>query len=134
MARKRRIGGNRAGELNLVAMIDVAFQLLAFFLIVVVPHDAMAELSVRRPCPPMEPVAATPALRITVYPDGYTLNERLVSQKQVEERLEKLADIDNTQGVLIQCTNESTHDKLVTVLDLCAKLKMTNLSVVSSAD
>lgn len=129
MARKRRTGINMAGELNLVAMIDVAFQLLGFFLITVVPHDVMTHMTVVRPT---VREGAPSALRIAVFPDGYKLNERLVSREQMEVQLERLADIDNAQGVLIQCMNEATHDKLVNVLDLCAKLRLVNVSVVSS--
>lgn len=133
MARKRRISGHVAGELNLVAMIDVAFQLLAFFLIALVPHDVMADLRVSRPTTSTES-GSPPALRITVYQDGYTLNESVTSMEKMEERLGKLAAIDKTQAVLIQCHNESTHEKLIDVLDLCAKLKLVNVSVVSAKD
>ena len=58
MARNRRISGNVAGELNLVAMIDVAFQLLSFFLITVAPVDALTHLPVARP-PERHPVPPT---------------------------------------------------------------------------
>ena len=60
MARKRRTGRNGAGELNLVAMIDVAFQLLSFFLITVVPHDVMTNIMVTRPSPPIPPTEPRP--------------------------------------------------------------------------
>ena len=135
MARKRRIGACIAGELNLVAMIDVAFQLLSFFLVTLSPVAVMADLAVMRPravdivnrSQPLPPL-----IRITVFPDGYTLNERLVDAEQLESQLRRLVGIDMTQGVHIQCQNESTHGRLVNVLDLCAKLKLVNLFVVSS--
>ena len=41
MARKRWKSDARPGELNLTAMIDVAFQLLSFFLITVHPVDVL---------------------------------------------------------------------------------------------
>ena len=135
MARKRRIGASIAGELNLVAMIDVAFQLLSFFLVTLSPVAAMAHLPVMRPqaVDIVDRVQSLPPLiRITVFPDGYTLNERLVDAEHLESQLRRLVGIDMTQGVHIQCQNESAHGRLVNVLDLCAKLKLVNLFVVSS--
>lgn len=139
MARNRRIGKYQAGELNLVAMIDVAFQLLSFFLITLVPHDVMAHMVVNRPdIKPFpddtRPVPPPVALRITVFANGYTLNERLVSMEQMESQMRRLVGVDKEQHVLIQCMADSTHDKLVSALNLCAKLHLVNLSVVSSVE
>ena len=49
MARKRRRNSFNAGELNLTAMIDVAFQLLSFFLVTAHPVDVLTNLDVFRP-------------------------------------------------------------------------------------
>jgi hypothetical protein len=43
-----------------------------------------------------------------------------------------LASHDPSQTILILCRAESKHRQLVDVLDMCAKLKLTNLSVISS--
>jgi len=74
MARKRRMNQFQAGELNLTAMIDVAFQLLAFFILTAHPVDVMANLAVARP---MVDEGAPEkgdfnAIQVTVFPDGYT--------------------------------------------------------------
>jgi len=134
MARKRRKAHLVAGELNLVAMIDVAFQLLNFFLITVKPMDVMTHLSVFRPMAEKasQEQSVAEVIRITVFPEGFTLNDSIVNKTQLESKLRTLAAMDAKQSVLIQCTNESPHSKLVELLDLCAKLKLTQLSVISS--
>jgi len=135
MARKRRHSSFMAGELNLVAMIDVAFQLLNFFIISIHPVDTMTHLGVNRPQAESRNKAPSTAnvIRVTVFPDGYTLNERLTTAVKLRQELGRLARIDTKQNILIQVTQESTHGKLVELLDMCAEMKLTELSVVSSA-
>ena len=135
MARKSRRTELQAGELNLTAMIDVAFQLLSFFIITTHPIDVYAHLNIFRPSPdaranPNEQMVAM--IRITVYPDGYTINDKPMLVPQLETILAKMASLDKNQTILIQCLNQSDHGKLVALLDLCVKYGMHNLSVVSS--
>ncbi len=135
MARKRKKSEIHAGELNLTAMIDVAFQLLSFFIITVKPVDVVANLNVFRPSPEKTNTQdASPAklIRIQVFPEGFVINDRDVSVRQLEALLVKLAEIDKNQTILIMCANASPHEKLVEVLDICAKVGLNNLSVVSS--
>jgi biopolymer transport protein ExbD len=133
MGRKRRRSSFQAGELNLTAMIDVAFQLLSFFIITAHPVDVLTNLDVFRP---MNDTSAqsdnTKVIRVTVFPDGFTINERAVDSRQLNALLGKLADLDKTQTVVIQCLNESPHGKLIELLDVCSKLGLVNLSVISS--
>ena len=135
MARKRKKSETHAGELNLTAMIDVAFQLLSFFIITVRPVDVYANLNVFRPSPEKTNVSDPSSknmIRIQVFPEGYTINERDVSARQLENLLNQLAADSKSQTILIMCANASPHEKLVEVLDLCAKVGLNNLSVVSS--
>lgn len=135
MARKRKKSEIHAGELNLTAMIDVAFQLLSFFLITVKPVDVVANLNVFRPSPEKTntpEVSPAKMIRIQIFPEAFVINDREVSVRQLEEVLAKLAAIDKTQTILIMCANASPHEKLVQALDICAKVGLTNLSVVSS--
>lgn len=134
MARKRRRNDAQAGELNLTAMIDVAFQLLNFFIITVRPVDALTNLDVLRPRPeaPKQQDQPVTAIRIAVFPGGYTVQERTMEMPELKKLLERSAATDKGQTVLIECTNESQHGRLVELLDACAQYGMTNLSVVSS--
>jgi len=134
MARKRRKNDWVAGELNLTAMIDVAFQLLNFFIIAAKPIDVYTKLSILRPMADKTATKATAVklLTVMVLPKTYIINEREMDFKELEVILEKLAALDKDQTVLIQCLAQSPHKQLIGLLDLCAKLGLTNLSVVSS--
>jgi len=120
-------------KLDMTPMIDCVFQLLIFFLISLKPEDVIAHLDVNRP----QSDATAPQnqkpdiLQVGIYANGYTLNDRNVSFTTLENMLVKLSDISKTQTVVIKCALESPHKMLVEVLDLCSKLKLKNLSVMS---
>ncbi|MBW7909011.1 MAG: biopolymer transporter ExbD [Kiritimatiellae bacterium] len=132
--RKRNLSGE-SGELNMTAMIDVVFQLLIFFLVTQKPIDTMANLDVFRPSPtPPKDEVQPPQnmIRIQVLPQGViTINDRTMGHAEMGVVLEKLAALSQNQTIMILCSAQSRHEDLVRVLDLCAKVGLVNLSVVS---
>jgi biopolymer transport protein ExbD len=134
MSRKRKRSDLRPGELNLTAMIDVAFQMLSFFLITAHPVAVLANLDVFRPSTDQTPSETrTPPrmIRIQVFSDGFRINDRPVEFPDLDRLLTKLAALDTTQTILITCASDSPHRRLIDVLDLCSKAGLVNLSVVS---
>ena len=137
MARKRRGIDAPEGELEMTPMIDVVFQLLIYFIVTIKPVDVVTNLDVFRPAPdPNAPKDAKPPqlLRLGIYPDGYTLNDRQVTLGQMDSSLGKLASIDAGQTVMITVSAHSEHGALVKALDLCAKNGLRSLSVVSASN
>ena len=135
MARKRRKSDMPAAELPMTPMIDVVFQLLIYFLVTIHPVDVMANLDVFRPSPEAQqeqPKTPPKMIRVVVFPDGYTINDKPVDAPELDKLLSKLASIDKNQTILIMCTSLSPHERLIEVLDLCAKSGLVNLSVISS--
>lgn len=141
MARKRRTHAAHPGELNLTAMIDVAFQLLAFFLLAIKPVDVFANLEAFRPSPepPRDQHATPPPLIRILLPQNAgdsgacVINDIPLTAPQVEHKLMRYGESDPSQTILIQCAKNSTHRQLVELLDKCAKARLTSISVVSSA-
>lgn len=132
--RSRKRVDNVDGELPMTPMIDIVFQLLIYFILTFDPQDVMAHLDVFRPAPDAEQrdQMETPnVLQVVVYPDGFTLNERPMTLVNIERNLARLAALDRDQTVLIMATARSRHENLVQILDLCAKVGLRNLSVVS---
>ena len=135
MARRRKKNELRAGELNLTAMIDVAFQLLNFFVIAVHPVDVLTNLNVFRPSPSAggpPPSQQIKMLRIQINRDSLAINDRAVDMRLLEDLVTKLAGYGKSQTVVIMCSPQSQHRQLVEVLDLCSKAGLSNLSVISS--
>ncbi len=134
MSRKRRITNIAAGELNLTAMIDVAFQLLSFFLLTMTPVDVLANLEVKRPADRrvVEPIKNIP-VRVTILPDGkFCFNDIVISKENLDRTLCELGKNNSNYTVLLECTPKSKHEKMVEALDLCAKAGLSNLSIVST--
>ncbi len=138
-AKKRRKRRNAAGQgqddVQMTAMIDVVFQLLVYFIVTLQPEDVITHLDVFRPSPEkQQEQTQTPPkmIRIQIYPDGITINDKYVTIPDLDRLLDKLAAIDTKQSIMIMCTAQSNHEDLVRVLDLCAKSDLTNLSVIST--
>lgn len=133
--RQRKKLREEPGELQMTAMIDVVFQLLVYFIVTITPQDVIAHLDVFRPSPEskQEQLQTPPKMiRIQIYADGITINDRSVSLDALDNLLSKLGAIDTNQTIMIMCTATSRHEDLVTVLDLCAKSGLRNLSVIST--
>ncbi len=132
---KRNRKSLESGDVNMTAMIDVVFQLLVYFIVTIQPVDVVAHLDVFRPSPEkkQEQLQTPPKMiRIQIYPDGFTINDRPVGLKEMETLITRLAGIDTKQTIMIMATALSRHEDLVRVLDLCAKHGLQNLSVIST--
>lgn len=120
-------------KLDMTPMIDCVFQLLIFFIISLKPEDIIAHLDVNRP----QADARAPQtqkldlIQVGVFSDGFTLNDRNVSYGTLQTMMKRLADLSQTQTVVIKCALESPHARLVEVLDLCSQVGLRNLSVMS---
>ncbi len=136
MARKSRRSSIQAGELNLTAMIDVAFQLLSFFVVTLKPVDVIANLDVSRPEPSQgaaQKKQESTILSIKIFPNGiYTLNDRVINKENLDLSLKQIGEMDKGTTVVIVCTPDSTHAKLCEVLDLCTKAELGNISLMSA--
>ena len=131
--RKRRGGSLSAGELNLTAMIDVAFQLLSFFLITSRPMDVLTNLDVSRPSPDAQTKQEEdqPMIRISVFVDGYKINDKDVNWGTLASLMSKLAEMSRTQTIVISSVADAPHESLIRVIDLCAQNGLKNVSVMS---
>ena len=122
-------------ELSMTPMIDVVFQLLIFFIVTLKAEDILAHLDVSRPAPDSQQTKEQDIELVEILvghqQTGFSMKGRIMTIKELERRLGELAAVDRKVPVLIKCTNQSRHGKLVEVLDACAKHKLTNLSVFS---
>ncbi len=135
MARKRKRPEQLPADLPMTPMIDVVFQLLIYFLVTIRPIDVFAHLDVSRPSPEdrRDRMEVPPKMmRINVFKEGFTLNDRPVTAAELERLLIRMAELDKKQTVLIMVSAYSEHAQLIQVLDLCAKAELSNISVIST--
>ncbi len=134
MAKKKQAKGG-AAELEMTPMIDMVFQLLIYFIVTMRPMDVSAHLDVFSPSAPPRTEEEIPPppqmIRIMIHSDGYVVNERSVSTERMRVVLERLAAASTEQTIMIHAATDSRHSQLVEVLDNCARVGLSNLSIVT---
>lgn len=125
---------SEAAKLEMTPMIDVVFQLLIFFIVTLKQEDILGHLDISRPSPDpnVKPESQVQdLLTIMVYKDGYVLQGKRVGLSELDRQLGYLAGLSSSVSVVIKCTGDSPHTLLMRLLDVCAKVKLTNISVFS---
>jgi len=133
MARERKRRHDQPAALEMTPMIDVVFQLLIFFIVTLKQEDILSHLDVNRPAPDSKPPPEKPQelLTILVYNEGFVLQGRRISLKDLDRQLTRIAKFSKTISVIIKCTSDSPHLYLMQLLDVCAKAGLKNLNVFS---
>jgi len=130
---KKKVKGAGGLELNMTAMCDVVFQLLIYLILTAKPPVVFANLDVSRP--QADPNAKNEKIQgmveIMVGSDAWVVQGTRVNIDGLRKAIQKMGELDKSQTVMIKCTWDSPHEKLIELLDLCSLYKLTNLSVMS---
>lgn len=114
-------------------MCDVVFQLLIYLILTAKPLLVTTALEINRPQPPLDliPPPPIPMVEIMVFKDDYTVCGKRVTPGGLDRTLQQLANMDKGQTVIVKCAPDSSHEKLIEVLNLCSGAKMPKISVLS---
>ena len=118
---------------EMTPMIDVVFQLLIFFVVTLKQEDILSKLMASRPAPDPNavPESQPDLINIQVHRTGFIIKGRPVTLDGLDRQIARYAAMSRTANVIFRCTKDSPHGNLVKALDVCAKHKMTNLSIFS---
>jgi biopolymer transport protein ExbD len=151
--RKKKHKGSESVELNLAAMLDMAFQLLTFFILTFRPAPVEGQINLR--LPPPQPVAgvkggaqagsdesrtdpvqnlnsliitifATPTGRIATMSVG---EANVAGLAALEARLRQVLGPDsgaNFDQVILQVGSRLKYDELMKVVDVCTRQTLAN--------
>lgn len=151
--RKKKKGGGESVELNLAAMLDMAFQLLTFFILTFKPAPIEGQINLK--LPPPQPVTnvnsgqqagadtknnsavkGLNSLVISIFsqPGGkiatMAIGEGTVSGlTALENRLKQVLGPDsgaNFDQVIIQVGSRLKYDELMRVVDVCTRQTLAN--------
>jgi biopolymer transport protein ExbD len=149
--KKKKHGGGDGPVMNLTAMLDMAFQLLAFFVLTFKPAPIEGEVMLRMPPPQAvmaqkvksksagssskELMSGLTSLVISVLPNK---NGNLGTMAIGEQAVGNLAALDNQlravltdqaspfEQVIIQVGSGVRYDALMSVVDVCTRQKLPN--------
>ncbi len=132
----RRQLGNEP-EVNLTSLIDVVLLLLVFFM-VSTSFVRQAQLKVRLPAASseVEPARMIPLLEIIITADGdFWVNDRQLINNDPKTLRIALADVageDRDLPVTIRADARSTHQDVVTAMDVVARLGFSQVNIATS--
>jgi len=120
---------------NLTSLIDVVFLLLIFFM-VSTSFTKESELKIVLPDATLDtPAAIDPGLEIVVTADGkYYLNEKQLLNTDpatLREALSREAGENRDTPITIRADGATTHQSVVTAMDVVGRLGFANLNIVT---
>ena len=124
-------------EVNLTSLIDVVLLLLVFFM-VSTSFVRQAQLKVRLPeaSSAVEPARMIPLLEIIITADGdYWVNDQQLinnDPKTLRMALARVAGKDRDQPVTIRADARSTHQDVITAMDVVARLGFSQVNIATS--
>ena len=118
---------------EMTPMIDVVFQLMIFFVVTIKQEDIYSKLNANRPAPNQASSSESndTQIKIDIGYSGLIFNGRGVRMNELKSNLKQLSATSKNATVLIRCTMDSPHGRLVDVLDACNQYGMRNLSIFS---
>ena len=118
---------------EMTPMIDVVFQLMIFFVVTIKQEDIYSKLNANRPAPNQSSSSESndTHIKIDIGFSGLIFNGRGVRMNELKSNLKQLSATSKNATVLIRCTLDSPHGRLVDVLDACNQYGMHNLSIFS---
>lgn len=149
--KKKKHGGGDEVKLNLAAMLDMAFQLLTFFILTFKPPPVEGQVSLKLPPPKAvaqvegkaagnnannnAPIEAAETLLVTVTSTpGGSIDTMLVGDggvstlPQLDQRLKAVLQSPDKpfEQVVIQVGPELRYESLMSVIDVCTKQTFTD--------
>ena len=124
-------------EVNLTSLIDVVLLLLVFFM-VSTSFVRQAQLKVRLPeaSSAVEPARMIPLLEIIITADGdfWVNDQQLINNdpKTLRMALARVAGKDRAQPVTIRADARSTHQDVITAMDVVARLGFSQVNIATS--
>ena len=130
-------------ELSISSMVDIVFLLLIYFIVVQKPITEDTILKASLPSSPKIPIQQKikpDFVTIKVIKDRhdngnfyYKINGRILKDEKLFSMLENIGKLNPDTNIVISCGPNAKHEKLMTLLDACAKAYLNNLNIVNDS-
>ena len=123
-------------QLDMTPMIDVVFELIIFFVVTIKQEDLFTRLNANRPAPSSSSSSSESDTTVTIEvgrgPDANGLlvyNKRPVRRSELDQNLREVARTSKKTPIIVKCTDDSPHNALVDVLDICYRNELFSVSI-----
>jgi biopolymer transport protein ExbD len=117
-------------SISLPSMTDIIFLLLIFFMVATVLKDSTRRLDVQLPEARSGQAAEARRLTIEMAADGVLLlNGELVTQEQLEQRLQPTEGTEGQPSVVIKADKRLTYGRVLEVMGLCQAAGIADIAV-----
>lgn len=125
-------GNEPYDEINVTPMLDLAYVLLVIFIIMTTA--SVQGIKVNLPKASNTPSLAKPTTKaITITEDGRIfLDTYPVTMAELEQRLGQFKAVNPEFPVIIKGDSKVQYEKVIDVLDLCGRLDITQLGLVTA--
>ena len=132
MSAKVQVGNEPYDEINVTPMLDLAYVLLVIFIIMTTA--SVQGIKVNLPKASSTPSLAKPTTKaITITEDGRIfLDTYPVTMEELEARLTQFKAAMPDFPVVIKGDAKVQYEKVIAVLDLCGRLDITQLGLVTA--
>ena len=134
---KSRESSRALPAVQVVALIDVLFVILSFFMSMFLHLNFESQLGISVPqsSSSVEAKEAFQEIVINIQRDGtVVINEKKMAAGELAELLIKTAKIYPGQSVVVRADEKTYHEYVVRVLDACAKAKIWNISFATTKE
>jgi biopolymer transport protein ExbD len=127
-------GHGTLAELNITPLLDLVFVLLVIFIITTPQLMNNLEMNLPSGKPPEKQPKQPKINRIEVNAQGTTtLNNEVVTQSQLKDRLKQLQAGDPDLSVVVKGADEVDYQHMVGVLDILQQLGITKVGLATHA-
>jgi biopolymer transport protein ExbD len=118
--------------INVTPMLDLAYVLLVIF--IVMTTASVQGLKIDLPKPSNKPSTEKKEIRVVqIQPDGILLlNGAAISMAELESRLASAMAKDPQTSIVIKGDPQAYYEMVVDIIDMAARLNITNVGVVTS--
>jgi biopolymer transport protein ExbD len=127
--------GYERPQIQLIPLIDIMFFALIFFMVLSVYFHIEAQMDIRVPesSQAKSTQSASTDIVININAAGnFIVNGTSMTPSALDGMLKKLSAVSGNQSVIIRADQKTFHKYVVSVLDICARNNITDVSFATS--
>lgn len=123
--------------INLIPLLDILFVILSFFMAMFLHFnfESALDISVPRAAEAKEAAALSQEIIVNIDRDGdVAVGQKKLSLDELVSLLRRASELSARQPVVIRADQKTYHERVVSVLDACARAGIWNISFATTRE